>query len=148
MINLIYVLVIVSCYSVTARIYSDLEHVFTPNHVLLLDKDESNLRAAVKHEKKVIRKNQDKNDVSMHIACSSYSSVRTLESSLKRQLGPNDYHPVYFSRLNDKTCYTFNANSKVTTALTRDGVRTSIVPHALKIDSSVAWTAGINVLCE
>ena len=128
--------------SADARSHSDLEHVFSRTHALFHDKDQSTLRAAVKHEKKVINKNKDDDYLSMHVACSPYSAVRSLESSLKSEVGSADLHPVYFSRLNDKACYTFHAAPATTAALAEEGVRTSVVPHALKIDTSVAWTSG------
>lgn len=134
--------------AVSARSYSDLEHVFSPSHVLFHEDDVSTLRAAVKHEKKVIlsKKNVAESSelASMHVACSSYSSVRSLESTLINELGDDSVHPVYFSRLNDKACYTFHANPSTTAALAMKGVKTSVVPHALKIDTSVAWTSGVN----
>mmetsp|Transcript_24134 Transcript_24134/g.40995 ORF Transcript_24134/g.40995 Transcript_24134/m.40995 type:complete len:1132 (-) Transcript_24134:1892-5287(-) len=123
--------------SVVARSHSDLEHVFSPTHVLFHEKDETTLRAAVKHEKTL--SNDDV--LSMHVACTPYASVRSLETSLKTAVGDSAVHPVYFSRLNDKTCYTFHASPSTVTALSKEGVKSSVVPHALKIDSSVAWTS-------
>jgi hypothetical protein len=127
--------------AVSARSHSDLEHVFSPSHALFHAQDQSTLRAAVKHEKKVINKNQAADFTSMHVACSPYSSVRALENTLNSEMGSSAVHPVYFSRLNDKACYTFHANPSTTSALKKEGVKTSVVPHALKIDSTVAWTA-------
>lgn len=139
-----FLLCVTTLTAVTARSHSDLEHVFSPSHSLFDEDDVSTLRAAVKHEKKVIhKKNQDDELASMHVACSSYSSVRALESSLHNQIEMDDVHPVYFSRLNDKACYTFHATPSTTTALAMDGVKTSVVPHALKIDTTVAWTSGM-----
>lgn len=136
-----------------ARSYSDLEHVFSPSHVLFHTRDASTLRAAMKHEEAMQQQQQQLTHslddasadvMSMRVACTSYSSVRALESSLHKAVdgGAEAVHPVYFSRLNDKACYTFHATPATTAALAQDGVKVSVVPHALKIDSSVAWTSG------
>jgi hypothetical protein len=51
----------------------------------------------------------------------------------------SSFHPVYFSERSNRVCYTFNSGS-VSPKLNQKGIRTTTVPHALKIGSEFHMT--------
>jgi hypothetical protein len=110
----------------------DLEHAFKIDHIHRGDA----LVAALQHEKSL---NQDNRQSSMYISCTNYHNNRKLKSTLDELMDDSAFHPVYFSERSNRVCYTFNSDS-VSPKLNEKGIRTTVVPHALKIGSEFHLT--------
>lgn len=99
------------------------------------------LVAALQHEKTFFRgenKNEEKRQ-SMYISCTSYHNNRNLKSTLSEVMDESEFHPVYFSEKSNRVCYTFNSKT-VSPKLNQKGIRTTLVPHSLKIGSEFHLT--------
>jgi phage-related protein len=107
----------------------DLEYAFRIDDIHRGDA----LLAAVQHEKSL------NDESSMYISCTNYHNNRRLKSTLDELMGESFFHPVYFSEQSNRVCYTFNSNS-VSPKLNQKGIRTTAVPHALKIGSEFHLT--------
>lgn len=117
---------------------TDLEHVFKLDKIHRGDA----LVSAIQHEKFLKRSkgsmslesSSSSSSSSMYISCTNYKNNNQLKSTLDDLMSESSYHPVYFSERADRVCYTFNSAS-IPTRLNRNGLRTTLVPHALKFGS-------------
>eukprot|EP00602_Paraphysomonas_sp_CaronLab_P006942 CAMPEP_0185025224 /NCGR_PEP_ID=MMETSP1103-20130426/8265_1 /TAXON_ID=36769 /ORGANISM="Paraphysomonas bandaiensis, Strain Caron Lab Isolate" /LENGTH=1079 /DNA_ID=CAMNT_0027558375 /DNA_START=206 /DNA_END=3445 /DNA_ORIENTATION=- len=99
--------------------------------------DDDTLQALVEHEEQLVSDSDTTSRVIL--SCTKYAKSRALEAHLRSTADENGFHPVLFSRAADRACFISHSTQPVVSQSA--DFSSVIVPHAMKIDDTVHWTA-------
>lgn len=129
-----YLVLSATCLAVASSKYAHFTSAFKSSKSLWT---ESSLEAAILHDNQLW---SDGNRRQMLLSCTPYQNSEKLRDALVDVVGEESFHPVYFSKKDDKACFSLHTTADVSRQISFNDVETMLIPHPVKLDDTIEWT--------